>query len=273
MPNPFLSARISVELHQQIEEFLARTGETKTEMLAKAVAAYIGVQAPPLKVTGDRRIENVELEVAELKGALQSLYEMFATFTSKIENPKVELEPISTYDNIADNNDNKTNNSVPVEDIDKIDPTLSNIKNTVDSNDNYIEDEKANTPDNNFDNNDNIAETIQAIDIKPTSNNEKTFIHIDTTEVARRTKLEPKTINNLWTSFKRKLKRENQDFPQKKILDSPIKMTPSSEVKIEKVRYDVFYVGQSQEGRNLWNLVPENTPGEQISLTFPTDNA
>lgn len=272
MPNPFLSARISVELHQQIEEFLARTGETKTEMLAKAVAAYIGVQAPPLKVTGDRRIENVELEVAELKGALQSLYEMFATFTSKIENPKVELEPISTCDNIADNNDNNTNSSVPVEDIDKIDHTLSNIKNAVDSNDNYIKDEKANTPDNNFDSNDNIAETIQAIDIKPTSDNEKTFIHIDTTEVARRTKLEPKTINNLWTSFKRKLKKENQDFPQKKILDSPIKMTPSSEVKIEKVPYDIFYVGQSQEGKNLWNLVPIATVGEDVPLPFFNDN-
>lgn len=272
MPNPYLSGRIPVELDEQVNEFLARTGETKTQMLIRAVSAYIGAEPPLLKVTGDRRIENLELVVAELQGAVKSLYEKLGALTSKIENPKVEIEPTTVYDNKTDNNDNDTNSSVPIEDINKIDHTLSNIENAVDSSDNCIEDETANTPDNNFDNNDNILETIQAIDIKPTSDNEKTFIHIDTAEVARQTKLEPKTINNLWTSFKRKFKRENQNLSQKKILDSPIKMTPSSEVKIEKVPYDIFYVGQSEEGRNLWNLVPITTVGEDVPLPFSTDN-
>jgi hypothetical protein len=270
MPNPYLSGRIPVELDKQVDEFLARTGETKTQMLIKAVSAYIGAEAPPFKPTGDRRMENVEQKVAELEGANKSLYEKIAALTTKIENLKVQFESIIAYENSGDNNDSNTDNSDPIEDIDKVNYISSDIdENAIDSSDNYVENEKVNTPDNTNDNDDNALKTI---DIKLTIDEDKTFLNIETAEVARRTKLEPKTINNLWTSFKRKSKRENQNLSQKKILDSPIKMTPSSEVKIEKVPYDIFYVGQSEEGRNLWNLVPITTVGEDVPLPFDVDN-
>ena len=272
MPNPYLSGRIPVELDEQVDEFLARTGETKTQMLIRAVSAYIGAEPPILKTTGDRRIENLELVVAKLQGAVKNLYEKLAALTSKIENPKVEIELTTVYDNKADNNDNNTNSSDLIEGIDKTDQTLSNTENAIDSSDNSVEIEKANAGDNIVDNSDNKAELSFLADVTPISDDEKTFIHIDTTEVARRTKLEQKTINNLWTSFKRKLKRENQNLPQKKILDHPIKMTPSSGIKIEKVPYDIFYVGHSEENRNLWNLDPITTVGEDVLLLFSTDN-
>jgi hypothetical protein len=272
MPNPYLSGRIPAELDKQVDEFLARTGETKTQMLIRAVSAYIGAEPPPLKAAGDRRMENVELVVSELQGAVKSLYEKLAVLTSRIENPKVEIEPITTYDNKPDNSDNNTNSHDPIEDIDKIDSTFSDTENTVDSSNNYVENEKANTSDNSFDNNDNIPETIQTIDVKPTSNNKKTFIEVDTAKAAKLTRLDPKKFTDLRGAFNRKLKKENQILPEKMILERPIKMTPPSGVRIEKIPYDIFYVGQSQEGRNLWNLVPENTPGEQIPLTFPNDN-
>lgn len=272
MPNPYLSGRIPVELDEQVDEFLARTGETKTQMLIRAVSAYIGAEPPILKTTGDRRIENLELVVAELQGAVKSLYEKLAALTSKIENPKVEIELTTVYDNKADNNDNNTNSSDLIEDINKTDQTLSNAENTVNISDNYIENEKANIPDNNNDNSDNTPEAIHPADVTPTINDEKTFIHIDTAQVAKRTRLDPKKITDLRGAFNRKLKKENQSLPEKTILERPIKITPSSGVKIAKVPYDIFYVGQSEEGRNLWNLIPENTPGEQIPLAFPTDN-
>jgi len=265
MANPFLSGRIPAELNQQIDEFLARTGETKTEMLARAVAAYIGAEAPPLKATGDRRIENLELEIAELKGAVKSLYEKFAGFTSKIENPKVDIEPITIIDNTSNNNDN-------IREIDKIDHTFSDIDTTFDNTNNSVAIEKTNTADNNFDNSDNEPQVTYPTDVIPAIDDYKTFLEIETAEVARLTKLDPKKFTDLRGSLNRKLKKENQLLPENKRLDHPIKMTPSSGVKIEKIPYDVFYVGQSEEGKNLWNLVPENTPGEQIPLTFPTDN-
>lgn len=268
MPNVFLSGRIPAELNQKIDEFLAGTGETKTEMLAKAVAAYIGAEPPPLKVTGDRRIENLELEVAELKGAVQSLYEKLAMFTTKIETPQIELERAITPHNIIDNSDNTDN----IEDIRKIDQTLSDSQNLADNSNNYIETEKANNVDNS-DNNDNKLEVSSSFDTEPTNNKDKAFLEIDTAEVAKLTKLDAKKFTNLRYSFNQKFKKQNKPFPENKKLDCPIKMTPPSGVKIEEIPYDVFYVGQSNEGKHLWNLIPEMTVGEQIPFTFPPDNS
>ncbi len=246
MANPFLSGRIPAELQKQVDEFLARTGESKTEMLAKAVAAYIGAEVPPLKVAGDRRLENLEREVAELKGAVKSLYEKLAMFTPKAENPKVELELSNSCDNSIDNTDN-------MEDVDKVDYTFSDIENTIN-------------------NSDNTPEVSPLTDVTPTSDGEKTFINIETAEVARLTKLPTKKFTSLRHSFNEKLKKQNQSLPEKKRLDSPIKITPASGVKIEKVPYDIFYVGHSKEGRNLWNLVPITTVGQDVPLPFTDDN-
>jgi hypothetical protein len=265
MPNPYLSGRIPVELDKQVDEFLTRTGETKTQMLIKAVSAYIGAEPPPLKVTGDRRIDVLEQEVSELKGAVKSLYEKYATLAPRIENPRIDIEPIKIYDNITDNNDN-------INAIDKLDHTFRDIDNTVDNSDNHVEIEKTNNLDNITDNNDNNSGVACTTDITPTIEDEKNFINIETSEAARLTKLDPKKFTDLRGGFNKKLKKDNKTLPEKQILDAPIKMTPSSGVKIEKIPYDIFYVGQSKEGKNLWNLVPENTPGEQIPLTFPTDN-
>jgi len=259
MANPFLSGRIPAELHQQINEFLARTGETKTEMLARAVAAYIGAEAPPLKATGDRRIENLEREVGELKGAVKSLYEKFATFTPKIKNSKVE------HDNSFDNNDN-------LKEIDEIDHTTSDIDNTINNNHNHVETEKADTADNIIDNNDNIPEVTSPTHVIPTIDDDKTFTNIDTAEVARLTKIDSKRITDLRGAFNRKLKKQNQILPEKQVLNSPIKITTQLELKIAKISYEIFYVGQSKAGKNLWNLVPKEDNNLELPLKFNTDN-
>lgn len=263
MPNPYLSGRIPVELDKQVDEFLARTGETKTQMLIKAVSAYIGAEPPPLKAAGDRRIENLELGFAKLEGAVKSLYDKVAVLTSKIENPKVQIEPVTTSDNIIDNSDNK-------KEIDKFDHTFSDIGNSVDNSDNYLKIEKINTVDNIADNNDNKAEFSSLTDITPTIDENKTFLSIETAEAARLTKLHPKRFTSFRHSYNQKLKKENQSLPEKQRLDSPIKMTPASGVKIEKVPYDIFYVGHSEEGRNLWNLTPKNISSKQLDLLEDT---
>ena len=268
MPNPYLSGRIPVELHKQVDEFLARTGETRTQMLIKAVSAYIGAEPPPLKVTGDRRIDPLEQEVAELKGGLKSLYEKFATLTTEIDTLKIEIKTITQSDNNIDNNDNTGK-------IDKLDHTFSDVNDIVNNGNNYVEIEKVNNPDNNDnnDNNDNIMGVVCSTEGISTIDEDKTFLNIETAEAARLTKLHPKRFTSFRHSYNQKLKKENQSLPEKQRLDSPIKMTPASGVKIEKVPYDIFYVGHSEEGRNLWNLVPITTAGEDVPLPFATDNS
>ena len=97
MNNCFLSGRISPEFYKQVEEYLIRTGESKTEMLVKAVAAYIGTELPPLKVAGGRRLEYLEREVAGLKGAIENLDKKLATLS-----PKIESQNIQTVINVID---------------------------------------------------------------------------------------------------------------------------------------------------------------------------
>jgi hypothetical protein len=255
MPNHFLSGRIDSKLFQQVEEYLARSGESKTEMLTKAVAAYIGAEIPSPKGTGDRRVDLLEQEVAELKGAVKSLYEKFTTLTPRIESPKGEIEPIVICDNSIDNNDN-----------------TEEIDNTVNNSDNHVGIEEANSPDNTSDNGDNLPEVTCHTEPTSTIDDDKNFIKIDTTKAARITKLDAKRFTDLRGSFNRKLKKDHQSLPERQILDCPIKMTPSSGVTIEKIPYDIFYVGQSKDGRNLWNLIPKESLSQPIQLTFVTDN-
>lgn len=251
MPNHFLSGRIDSKLFQQVEEYLARSGESKTEMLTKAVAAYIGAEISSPKATGDRRVDLLEQEVAELKGAVKSLYEKFATLTPRIESPKGEIEPLTICDNNIDNND---------------------IANTINNSDNHLEIEGLSDSDNISDNNDNIPEVTCHTELTSTIDDNKNFINIDTTKAARLTKLDPKKFTDLRGGFNRKLKKDHKSLPERQILDCPIKMTPSSEVRIGKIPYDIFYAGQSKDGRNLWNLIPKESLSQPIQLTLVTDN-
>ncbi|MEG4070975.1 hypothetical protein QUA42_27260 [Microcoleus sp. Pol11C2] len=258
MPNPFLSARIPAELDQKINEFLARTGESKTEMLAKAVAAYIGTEVPHLKATGDRRIENLEQEVANLKDAITSLFEKFATLSPKAEHLKIDTELINTTDNsvISSVNDTK--------EPDTINPIFEDLNTIYNNKHNHLKIEQTNLPDSivNTDNTDSIS----LDNLTPTIDDSKKFINIDTAEVARLTKLPYKTINNLRGYINRNLKKENKALPENKILDAPIKVTPQSGIKILKVPYDLFYAGQSNQGKNLWNLIPKGSFNKQLNL-------
>lgn len=258
MGNPFLSGRISPELHKEVEEYLARSGESKTQMLSKAVAAYIGVEIPHLKVTGDQRIENLEQEVANLKDAITSLSEKFATLSRKAEDPKIESKLINTADN---NTDNNTDNTKKPETINLIFDDPNSIS---DDKHNHVGIEQTNLPDNivNTDNTDSIS----LGNLTPTIDESKKFINIDTAEVARLTKLVYKKINNLRGYINRNLKKENKFLPEKQILDTPIKVTPQSGIKILKIPYDLFYAGQSKQGKNLWNLIPKGNSNKQLNL-------
>lgn len=242
MPNHFLSGRIDSKLFQQVEEYLARSGESKTEMLTKAVAAYIGAEIPSPKGTGDRRVDLLEQEVAELKGAVKSLYEKLTTLTPGIESPKGEIKPLAICNN------------------------------SINSNDNIEEIEETNSSDNISDNDDNTSEITCPTEVTPAINDDKSFFEIDTTRAARLTKLEVKKFTDLRGAYNRKLKKDRQSLPERQILDCPIKMTPSSEVRIGKIPYDIFYVGQSKNGRNLWNLIPKTTLDRPVQLSLVTNN-
>ena len=72
MANPFFSGRIPKELLDHVEQHRESTGETKTDVLVKALAAYTGFQldekgeiAPPASITSEllERLEKLEAHV------------------------------------------------------------------------------------------------------------------------------------------------------------------------------------------------------------------
>ena len=262
MGNPFLSGRISPELHKQVEEYLARSGESKTQMLSKAVAAYIDVEIPQLKTTGNQRIENLELEVANLKDAITSLSEKFATLSPKTEEPKTESELIGATDNNIDNTDN-------TDESDTVNAAFNNLNSTFDNTHNHIAIEPGSATDKASDNTNNLPDIMaptSLIDLTSTVDDNRNFIHVDTAEVAKLTKLPYKKINDSRGYINRNLKKENKALPANEILDTPIKITPQSGIKISKIAYDLFYAGQSKQGKNLWNLIPKGNSSKQLNL-------
>ena len=77
MPNPFFSARIPQDLLDKIEQRIAETGESKTQILIKALAAYVNhpveIQEPPVtKGVSMEMFASLEDRVANLERWLQT---------------------------------------------------------------------------------------------------------------------------------------------------------------------------------------------------------
>lgn len=231
MANQFLSGRVSPEFYKQVEEYLARSKESKTELIIKAVSAYIGIESPEPKGNADKRLESVEQDIAELKGAIKSLYEKITEFNIKLE------EGTKAKDSEIKNQQ------------------ANNLESTIDIIDTTLEINSSSNLEKNGDNKEN-----------------KAFINIDTEEVVRLTKLNRTQVTNFRSSLQTKLKEENRILPLKQILNKPEKINTKVKINIQKVPYDIFYIGQSEDGKNLWNLIPKENNSVELPFIFESDN-
>ncbi|NES70681.1 MAG: hypothetical protein F6K24_38450 [Okeania sp. SIO2D1] len=115
MTNPFFSGRIPQELLDHVEEYREQTGESKTDVLIKALANYTGYKIPeannlpkiaPIteKVERlERGLETLRLEVEKLKGKNNRATEKLRT----IQETAGEDMPLFKKLENSDNNDNK----------------------------------------------------------------------------------------------------------------------------------------------------------------------
>lgn len=75
MANPFFSGRIPVELDKAVADHIQKTGETKTEILVKALASYLKV---PIEPTA-RSIEVTQQEFVNLVRRIEAVEEILKT--------------------------------------------------------------------------------------------------------------------------------------------------------------------------------------------------
>jgi hypothetical protein len=108
MPNPFFSARIPQDLFEKIEQLITETGESKTQILIKALAAYVN---HPVEMQVSSASRSVSLEMfAALEERVASLEQFFQTpkelviNTDNIRNQTKSEHPVVDTVISADNN-------------------------------------------------------------------------------------------------------------------------------------------------------------------------
>ena len=103
---PFFSGRISPDLFERVERHCAETGDTKTDVLVKALAAYLNCPTEPsfkilranedIKVLEDR-LESIKLSLEESKlnteERFKSVHERFNTLETNLQKSKKTYKP------------------------------------------------------------------------------------------------------------------------------------------------------------------------------------
>ena len=114
--NPFFSGRIPQRLYDRIEDYRKETDESKTDVLIRALAKYVGYELeedqpniPPIKKTFDRifhRLDLIEQELPTL--ANKERKQDTEQLTTKPDNKAITNDNKSTKDSdkAAINNDN-----------------------------------------------------------------------------------------------------------------------------------------------------------------------
>jgi vacuolar-type H+-ATPase catalytic subunit A/Vma1 len=123
MANPFFSGRIPQELFDRVEKHVQEAGESKTNILVQALAAYLNFPIQVNKASDsnlERRVQELEQQAIKLLSLDKDIYEIKQIILSQ-----------SQVDNSVITTDND-------EDLDKL-PLLKNYDNSVIDTDNNSE--------------------------------------------------------------------------------------------------------------------------------------
>jgi hypothetical protein len=255
MANPFFSGRIPQDLFQTIEQHIAKTGESKTQVLVKALAAYVNhpIKIEEVSISGGVSLDlfsALEQRVVALEQLLQAPKE----FVISIENSRNQTQPeqaISSSNPISKSliepSGNKTDNVDISSDLwlDVLTPITEtkpdNGDNTqvsigIKSNENILLlAPPALDSSNQVDNTDNIPKDVEPQQVKL----------FDTSVGSFGPYSESKMADELGI-HRNKLRRHSD-----RIEEGKITRDTSIEVKKENHLYHVSYLGKPQ-GRKLW---------------------
>lgn len=90
MPNPFFSGRIPPELEAHVEEYRKQTGESKTDVLIKALSTYTDFQDKQVEIENTEitnpileRLEKIEERLTELDNLKEQLTQLRKSLKAK----------------------------------------------------------------------------------------------------------------------------------------------------------------------------------------------
>lgn len=282
--NKFFSGRIPNELYEQAEKHCEETGDSKTEVLIKALSTYLNFPiaipgknliAPAPEVTKEM-FETLEEKIRILEDALKTL-SVNVINNNNDDNKSKDTEEIGKNNN--DNNTETSNNETDNLDVE------SKSQNVI-IYDNKIDNEERNESDNtleSFNNKDdnNKPKTNKPVIRLNNKNNNKPlqaevnkiiseskvsedlqelpkFEEIITAEVVKKTNLSRSQVDYLMSKAIEKIKQQGKVIKPRKLLEDPIEVINKSGIEIEGNLYRLFYAGENFKEKAVWNLIPDN---------------
>jgi hypothetical protein len=282
--NRFFSGRIPNELYEQAEKHCEETGNSKTEVLIKALSTYLNF---PIAIPG-KNIVAPSPEVTK---------EMFKTLEERIKILEATLKALPGNVIGNNNSNNKGGNTEETEEINNDNDTeIFNNKTdnlNVESKsqdviiyDNKIDNQERNESDNtleninNKDDNNNLKTNKPVIKLNNKNNNKPLetevnkiiskskileelqelpkFEEIITAEVVKKTNLSRSQVDYLMSKAIEKIKQQGKVIKPRKLLEDPIEVINKSGIQIEGNFYRLFYAGENFKEKAVWNLIPDN---------------
>lgn len=262
MPNPFFSGRIPLDLFEKVNQHIAKTGESKTQVLVKALAYYLD---HPIKIKETSINAEVSLDlfsaleqrVVALEQSLQAPKE----YVISIDNTHNQIQP----EQAIFNNPNKesfaeaTDNNTDSLDV-LLDPWLNELNPTKE----IRFDNSDNTQlDNDIKSNESIlllAPPVLGIN-NQADNGDKTTKSTDKSTEPQQAKLFETSRENIGPYSESKMADQLRIDRNKlrrhsdRVEEGKINRSTFIEVKKESQLYHVSYLGKSQ-GRKLWIAKP-----------------
>ena len=284
MANPFFSGRIPQDLDNRVTQHCTETGESKTDVLIKALGAYLNhpVSRPTTAPSVfEERFTSVEEQVASLQLAFKKFV---IRQVINIDN-KNEFQPQDAQDavHISDptgnanqllesqevNSDNKLIPDIKLDKISDISTSDNLLDNT---NDNSINDLKedlklAKVNDNKLDDGDNNLETYQPVQILPPEVVPKSFENLNSVELTALTGLKQTQLDTYKGKISKRRQKIERPLESKQLLEAPEKVEAKQTFIIQGYPYDLFYLGQNEKGSNLWTALPyDSNRYQQLSI-------
>lgn len=270
MPNPFFSARIPPELLEKIKKHSTETGETKTQILIKALAAYVKYPLPAENPAFNSGVSMEAFTALEKRVvALEQLLETPITPIINSDNNDNSIEsPVIVADNnieqlpdlwaIASEPTSQDEEKQPLPETDKraLQPVImqdSTIK---------LLSPPATVDNNQHDNDDNKVDNKErSQDAYPK------YESLTSVELRKLTGMTQPQIDNHKRKVNNKYKKLGQPLEDKKLLKTPEEINLKEPITINGYPYNLFYIGQNEKGKDLWSMIPfDNSRYQQLSL-------
>ncbi|MEH2372356.1 hypothetical protein [Nostoc sp.] len=266
--NHFFSGRIPNELYEEAKKHCEETGDSKTEVLIKALSAYLNF---PIAIPGKNIITHnpeVTKEMFEtLEERIKILENTLKGLPANVINNNNNDNILEIFDNKADNekvesisqdiikNDNKLNNQ-----IEKNNNPLENIDNRTDNLDIKLNKISVITDDNT---NNNYKDEEIAVEKQE---NQPSFKSILNGEVSTRANIAIRQISRLAGKAVEKLKQQGKNVEPKQLLEEPIEVTQREGININGYPYKLFYLGENLKEKSIWDLIPDDNASYQTVI-------